>query len=115
MKRIVLKFGGTSLKDVKQIKKVAKIIKRRHKEGYQIIAVVSAMSGTTNELLKKSNLVSGNFDNKELDVLLSSGEQVTCSLLSGAIIDLGLKARSWLGWQIPIMTNDNHTSSQIIN
>ena len=66
MKRIVLKFGGTSLKDVKQIKKVAKIIKRRHKEGYQIIAVVSAMSGTTNELLKKSNLVSGNFDNKEL-------------------------------------------------
>ena len=64
--------------------------------------------------LQKSNLISKSFDSQELDVLLSSGEQVTCSLLSGAIIDLGLKARSWLGWQIPIMTNDNHTSSQII-
>ncbi len=114
MKRIVLKFGGTSLKDVKQIKKVAKIIKRRHKEGYQIIAVVSAMSGTTNELLKKSNLVSGNFDNKELDVLLSSGEQISSSLLAGALISLGINSRSWMGWQIPIITDNNHTASNIL-
>ena len=72
------------------------------------------MSGVTDELKAKSVSISNNFDNKELDVLLSSGEQVSCSLLSGALIDLGVKARSWLGWQIPIVTNNNHTSSQIM-
>ena len=114
MKKLTLKFGGTSLKTVDQIKKVANIIKKRHEEGNQIIVVVSAMAGVTNDLMSKSKSVSKNFDNKELDVLLASGEQVTCSLLSGALIELGIKARSWLGWQIPIVTNDNHTSSQII-
>ena len=114
MKKIVIKFGGSSVGTIEKIKKVANIIKKRHNDGNQIIVVVSAMSGETNNLVKKSNLISKSFDSQELDVLLSSGEQVTCSLLSGAIIDLGLKARSWLGWQIPIMTNDNHTSSQII-
>ncbi len=114
MKKIVIKFGGSSVGTIEKIKKVANIIKKRHNENNQIIVVVSAMSGETNNLVKKSNLISKNFDSQELDVLLSSGEQVTCSLLSGAIIDLGLKARSWLGWQIPIITNDNHTSSQII-
>ena len=114
MKRLVLKFGGTSVGTTEKIKKVANIIKKRFSEGNEIIVVVSAMAGVTDELKKKSNLISKNFDNKELDVLLSSGEQVSCSLLSGAIIDLGLKARSWLGWQIPIITNDNHTSSQIM-
>ena len=114
MKRLTLKFGGTSVGTIEKIKKVANIIKKKHNEGNQIIVIVSAMSGDTNELAKKSSLISKNFDNKELDVLLSSGEQVSCSLLSGAIIDLGLKARSWLGWQIPIITNDNHTSSQIM-
>ena len=114
MKRLVLKFGGTSVVTIEKIKKVANIIKKRPSAGNQIIVVVSAMSGETNDLSKKSSLVSKNFDNKELDVLLSSGEQVSSSLLSAAIIDLGLKARSWLGWQIPIITNENHTSSQII-
>ena len=114
MKRLALKFGGTSVGTIDKIKKVANIIKKRHSEGNQIIVIVSAMSGDTNELEKKSNAISKNFDNQELDVLLSSGEQVSCSLLSGAIVDLGLKARSWLGWQIPIITNKNHTSSQIM-
>jgi len=114
MKRLALKFGGTSVGTVEKIKKVANIIKTRHSEGNEIIVIVSAMSGVTDDLAKKSNFISKNFDNRELDVLLSSGEQVSCSLLSGAIIDLGLKARSWLGWQIPIITNDNHTSSQIV-
>ena len=113
MKRLALKFGGTSVGTIEQIKKVANIVKRRHSEGNEIIVIVSAMSGVTNELVKKSNLISKNFDNEELDVLLSTGEQVSSSLLSGAIIDLGIKARSWLGWQIPIITNSNHTSSQI--
>tara|TARA_B100000686_G_scaffold351277_1_gene449551 strand:- start:3609 stop:4823 length:1215 start_codon:yes stop_codon:yes gene_type:complete len=114
MKRLVLKFGGTSVGTIEKIKKVANIIKRRHGEGNEIIVIVSAMSGVTNDLVKKSGSISKNFDNKELDVLLSSGEQISCSLLSGAIIDLGLSARSWLGWQIPILTNENYTSSQIM-
>ena len=114
MKKLTLKFGGTSVGTIDNIKKVANIIKKRHSEGNEIIVVVSAMSGVTNDLLKKSDLISKNFDKKELDVLLSSGEQVACSLLSAAIIDLGIKSRSWLGWQIPILTNNNYTSSQII-
>jgi len=114
MKRLCFKFGGSSLGTVEKIRKVANIIKNRFSEGNEIIVVVSAMSGVTDELKAKSGLISKNFDNKELDVLLSSGEQVSCSLLSGAIIDFELKARSWLGWQIPIITNDNYTSSQIM-
>ena len=114
MKRLVLKFGGTSVGTIEKIKKVANIIKKRHSEGNQIIVIVSAMSGETNELESKSSSISKNFNNQELDVLLSSGEQISSSLLSGAIIDLGIKARSWLGWQIPIITNNNHNSSQII-
>ena len=114
MKRLVLKFGGTSVGTIEKIKKVANIIKKIFNEGNEIIVIVSAMMGATDELKKKSNLISNNFDDKELDVLLSSGEQVSCSLLSGAIIDLGLKARSWQGWQIPILTDANHTSSNIM-
>jgi len=95
MKRLVLKFGGTSIGTIEKINKVANIIKKRHSEGNEIIVIVSAMSNVTNDLKEKSSLISKNFDDKELDVLLSSGEQVSSSLLSGAIIDLGLKARSW--------------------
>ena len=114
MKRLVLKFGGTSVGTIEKIKNVANIVKKRFSEGNEIIVVVSAMSGITDELKNKSDLISKNFDNQELDVLLSSGEQVSCSLLSGALINLGVKARSWLGWQIPIVTNNNYTSSQIM-
>ena len=114
MKRLVLKFGGTSVGTIEKIKNVANIIKKRHNEGNEIIVIVSAMSNVTNDLKEQSSVISKNFDDKELDVLLSSGEQVSSSLLSGAIIDSGLKARSWLGWQIPIFTDDNHTSSQIM-
>jgi aspartate kinase len=113
MKKLTLKFGGTSVGTIEKIKKVANIIKKRKEEGNALIVVVSAMSGVTNELKKKSDLVSKNFDEKELDVLLSSGEQVSSSLLAASIIDLGIKARSWMGWQIPIFTNNNHTASQI--
>ena len=94
MKRLALKFGGTSVGSIEKIKKVANIIKKRKDEGNEIIVIVSAMSGTTNELTKKSNLISKNFDAKENDVLLSAGEQISSSLLSGALIDLGLKAHS---------------------
>ena len=114
MKRLVLKFGGTSVGTVQKIKKVANTIKKRFSDGNEIIVIVSAMSDATNELKEKSKLISKNFDDKELDVLLSSGEQVSSSLLSAAIIDLGLKARSWMGWQVPIITNNNYTASQVI-
>ena len=89
MKRLVLKFGGTSVGSIEKIQKVAKIIKKRHKEGNEIIVVVSAMSGDTNQLIKKSNSISQDFDRKELDALLASGEQISSTLLSGAISNLG--------------------------
>ncbi len=114
MNRIVIKFGGTSVGSIEKIINAAKIIKKRQQEGNEIIVVVSAMSGTTNDLINKSKQISENFNKSELDVLMSSGEQVSSSLLAGALIELGLKARSWLGWQIPIITNENHTSSEII-
>ncbi len=114
MKRLVLKFGGTSVGTIEKIKKVANIIEKRFSEGNEIIIVVSAMVGVTDELKAKSDLISKNFDDGELDVLLSSGEQASCSLLTGALINLDIKARSWLGWQIPIVTNSKHTSSQIV-
>ena len=111
----VLKFGGTSVGSIERIQHVAKIIKKESDSGNQIIAVVSAMSGKTNELIKLSRGISDEFDKRELDVLLSSGEQVTCSLLAGALIELKLKARSWLNWQIPILTEGDHSNARIIN
>ena len=114
MKRLVLKFGGTSVGTLEKIKKVANIVKKKFSESNEIIVIVSAMSGETNKLAEQSKMVSKNFDNKELDTLLSAGEQISSSLLSGALIEQGLNARSWLGWQIPIITNNNYTSSQIV-
>jgi aspartate kinase len=114
MKRIVIKFGGTSVGSIEKIINSAKIIKKRQEEGNEVIVVVSAMSGTTNDLINRSKQISGNFNKSELDVLMSSGEQISSSLLAGALIELGMKARSWLGWQIPIVTNNNHASSQIM-
>jgi len=114
MKRLILKFGGTSVGNIDKIQKVANLIKKKHDEGNEIIVVVSAISGFTDELIKKSQLISKNFDLAEYDVLLSSGEQISSSLLAGALINLGMKARSWEGWQIPIITDENHTVSKII-
>ena len=115
MKKKVLKFGGTSVGSIDRIVHAAKIIKKESELGNQIITVVSAMAGKTNELIKLSNEISEEFNKRELDVLLSSGEQVTCALLSGALIKLNLKAKSWLNWQIPILTDGEHTNSRIIN
>ena len=115
MKIIVLKFGGTSVGTVNRIGKVAKIIISYLKKRFKVIVVSSAMSGVTNDLLKKSNLLSASFPKSELDVLVSSGEQVSCSLLAGKLIDLGFKARSWMGWQIPILTSGEFSKSRIIH
>ena len=115
MVKKVLKFGGTSVGTIDRIMHVAKIIEKEHSAGNKIIAIVSAMAGKTNELIDLSNKISDEFDKREFDVLLSSGEQVTCALLSGALIKLNIKAKSWLNWQIPILTSGEHANSRIIN
>ena len=115
MVKKVLKFGGTSVGTIERIRHVANIIKKEHLAGNQVISVVSAMAGKTNELIKLSNEISEEFNKRELDVLLSSGEQVTCALLSGALINLNIKAKSWLNWQVPILTEGEHTNARIIN
>ena len=115
MVKKVLKFGGTSVGSIERIQHVANIIKNEHDSGNQIIAVVSAMAGKTNELVKLSKDIAENFNKRELDVLLSSGEQVTSALLAGALINLKLKAKSWLNWQVPILTEGEHSNSRIIN
>ncbi|MDA9078433.1 aspartate kinase [Pelagibacteraceae bacterium] len=111
----VLKFGGTSVGTTKRIEHVANIIQKERSLGSKVIAVVSAMSGKTNELIKLSKEISGEFNKRELDVLLSSGEQVTSALLSGALIKLNIKAKSMLNWQIPIITEGEHANAKIIN
>ncbi|MDC3057155.1 aspartate kinase [Candidatus Pelagibacter sp.] len=113
MKIVVLKFGGTSVGTIKKIKKVAEIIVSFKKKRYNVIVVSSAMSGVTNELIKKSLEISTNFSESEYDVLVSSGEQMSCSLIAGRLIDRGYKSRSWLSWQIPIITKGVHKNSRI--
>ena len=113
MKIVVLKFGGTSVGTIKKIKKVAEIIANYKKKKYKVIVVSSAMSGVTNELIKKSSEISSNFSDSEHDVLVSSGEQIACSLIAGRLIHKKFKSRSWTSWQIPIITVGSHKNSRI--
>jgi aspartate kinase len=115
MVKKVLKFGGTSVGTIERIQHVANIILKEHTAGNQVIVVVSAMSGKTNELINLSKDISKEFSQRELDVLLSSGEQVTCALLAGALVKLNVNAKSWLSWQIPILTEGQHSNARIIN
>ena len=115
MKKKVLKFGGTSVGSIDRIKHAAKIIKKESDLGNKIIVVVSAMAGKTNELISLSKLVSDNFIKRELDVLLSTGEQVSCALISGALNELGVKTKSFMNWQIPILTEGENNNARIIN
>ena len=115
MAKKVLKFGGTSVGSIERIKHIANIIKNENSQNNQIIVVVSAMAGKTNELLDYSKSISDKFDKRELDVLITSGEQVTSALLSGMLIELGVKAKSWMNWQIPILTEGDHGNSRIVN
>ena len=114
MKIVVLKFGGTSVGTVERIKKVANIITSYIKKRYKVIVVSSAMSGVTNDLIKKSKKLSNNFNLSEYDVLVSSGEQMSCALISGRLNHIGHKSQSWMGWQIPILTEGSHSSSRIV-
>ena len=115
MAKKVLKFGGTSVGTIERIQHVANIVKKEHLAGNNVVVIVSAMAGKTNELIKLSNEISDKFNKRELDVLLSSGEQVASALLAGALIKLNIKAKSWLNWQIPILTEGEHSNARIIN
>tara|TARA_B100001057_G_scaffold218266_1_gene218414 strand:+ start:25 stop:1236 length:1212 start_codon:yes stop_codon:yes gene_type:complete len=115
MKKKVLKFGGTSVGSIERIVHAAKIIKKEFDLGNKIIVVVSAMAGKTNELISLSKSVSNNFTKRELDVLLSTGEQASCALVSGALNEIGAKAKSFMNWQIPILTEGENNNSRIIN
>ena len=114
MTKKVLKFGGTSVGSIQRIVHAAKIIKKEHDSGNKILVVVSAMAGTTNNLLTHSESISKKFNKRELDVLLTSGEQVTSALMAGALNELGVKAKSWMNWQIPIVTEGENTNARII-
>ena len=113
MKTVVLKFGGTSVGNIDRIKKVCKIIATYKKKKYNVVVISSAMSGVTNELVNKSKSLSNNFDLAEYDALLSTGEQVSCALIAGRLNHIGLKSRSWLSWQLPIVTEGNHSGARI--
>ena len=113
MKIVVLKFGGTSVGSIKKIKKIAEIITEYKKRNYKVIVISSAMSGVTNELIKKSHEISNNFSKSEYDVLVSSGEQIACSLIAWRLNHDGYKARSWLSWQVPILTVGTHMNARI--
>ncbi len=115
MKIIVLKFGGTSVGNLERIKKISKLITNYKKKNFGVIVVSSAMSGVTNDLIKKSKKLSKNFDLKEYDVLVSSGEQISCALISGYLEKIGYKSRSFMGWQVPIITDSNHGNSKILH
>ena len=110
-----MKFGGTSVGNIDRIKNVAKIVKKNVDQGNSIVVVVSAMAGTTNELQKKAENISKNFNEEDCDLLLSSGEQVSTALLSGALNDIKIKAKTLMSWQIPIVTEGKHTNGRIIS
>ena len=113
MSRIVMKFGGTSVADLDRIRVVANRIKRETDAGNQVAVVVSAMAGTTDQLVKWVEGASPLHDAREYDTVVSSGEQVTAGLLALTLQNMGIPARSWLGWQVPFKTNNVHGSARI--
>jgi aspartate kinase len=113
MARIVQKFGGTSVADIERIKSVARRVKREADAGHQVAVVVSAMAGVTNQLVAWTNSFGGLPDQQEYDMVVASGEQVTAGLTALALRELGMKARSFLGWQVPIETDEAHGKARI--
>jgi aspartate kinase len=113
MARLVMKFGGTSVANLDRIRNVARHVKREVDSGFDVAVVVSAMSGKTNELVGWVEDASKLYDKREYDAVVASGEQVTSGLLAIALQEIGVSARSWQGWQIPIETSDAHGSARI--
>jgi len=113
MSRIVMKFGGTSVANMERIRIVAERVKKETEAGNQVAVVVSAMSGTTDQLVAWTAEASPLHDAREYDAVVSSGEQITAGLLALALQNIDVSARSFLGWQVPIKTNNNHGSARI--
>src|ERR1700747_3469491 len=115
MGRLVMKFGGTSVANLDRIRNVAQHVKREVDAGHEVAVVVSAMAGKTNELVAWCTEASALHDAREYDTVVASGEQVTSGLLAITLQDMGIQARSWQGWQIPIKTSDAHASARILD
>ena len=113
MKTVVLKFGGTSVGSVDRIKKVCKIIVSYKKKKNKVVVISSAMSGVTNDLVNKSKLISNNFNKAEYDTLVSTGEQASCALIAGRLNHIGFRSRSWMSWQLPIITEGPYSGARI--
>src|SRR5271167_933025 len=113
MARLVLKFGGTSLANIERIRNVARHVKREVDAGHEVAVVVSAMAGKTNELVAWVSEAAPLYDSAEYDAVVASGELVTAGLLAIVLKDMGLDARSWQGWQIPLLTDDAHCAARI--
>jgi aspartate kinase len=111
--RIVMKFGGTSMAGTERIRRVARIVQRQQAAGHEVAVVVSAMAGETDRLVNFCREASALYDPAEYDVVVASGEQVTAGLLALHLQALGCRARSWLGWQLPIRTDDAHAKARI--
>src|ERR1700675_4267963 len=114
MARLGMKFGGTSVADIDRIRNVARHVKREVDAGHEVAVVVSAMSGTTNKLIEWCREASALHDTREYDAVVASGEQVTAGLLAIVLEGIGVNARSWQGWQIPILTSNVHGSARIV-
>lgn len=115
MARLVLKFGGTSVADIDRIRNVARIVKREADAGHDVAVVVSAMAGTTNQLVAWCKDASRLHDAREYDTVVAAGEQITSGLLALALQALGVPARSWQGWQIPLRTDETHAAARILS
>jgi aspartate kinase len=113
MARIVQKFGGTSVGNIERIKNVARKVKREIDAGHEVAVVVSAMSGVTNQLVEYCKQIAPLHDQKEYDTVVATGEQVTTGLLAIALQEIGVKARSWQGWQLPLRTDAQHGKARI--
>ncbi len=115
MARLVMKFGGTSVADMEKIANVARHVKREVEAGHQVAVIVSAMAGHTNQLVAWTNEAARDPDRGEYDAVVSAGEQITSGLLALTLQGMGVAARSWLGWQIPLTTNEMHGSARIMD
>ena len=113
MARLVLKFGGTSVADTQRIEKAAEKVAREVALGHEVAVIVSAMSGVTNQLVDYCRAISPAHDAREYDAVVASGEQVTAGLMAIALQKRGISARSWMGWQVPIISDDVHGKARI--
>ena len=112
---IIKKFGGTSLSNIEKIKKAAKLVKKEVLLGNKVVVVVSALGKTTDKLQSLINKISFNSSAEEIDTILSSGEQTSSGLMALALKNINVKARSFLGWQVPILTNRSYGKAKILD